>query len=180
MAQWIPKTAWKVSNLNKRYGVQYMQGGYGPQVEPVLSAYSAAGTTQSRVAQDLLMAALDSCAASASSDVFVMDLRDAAARRYAPLSSSAISPLHPHDVLSGAVLPLLPRNRDTARIFLITDTEDHHSNPHGGTEKTSASTSARAINVSAALRRWGYQDIIPVEGSAVALRLQALATAARQ
>lgn len=143
MAQWIPKTAWKVSNLNKRYGTPYMSTGYA-QLDPQsnLAAYAA---LQSSVSAEAIRNAV-----TAASGAVVIDVRTAIEQRRNPLSGAAVVALHPHDILSGAAGPVLPQDKSRAEMFVV------------------ASESQRAANACAALRRWGYANVSAVSVSAVA------------
>ncbi|KAK7198319.1 hypothetical protein NESM_000789800 [Novymonas esmeraldas] len=146
MAQWIPKTAWKVSNLNKRYGTPYVMGGYG-SLEPQrsLDAYtSLQHTVTSAAVRKACLAA-----GNASLGAVVIDVRSAPERRLRPLLSPSVVALHPHDVLSGAACPILPSNKEAAEMFVV------------------ASEAQRAVNTCTALRRWGYSRVSAVSVDAV-------------
>ncbi|KPI84655.1 hypothetical protein ABL78_6296 [Leptomonas seymouri] len=145
MAQWIPKTAWRVSNLNKRYGTLYMSKGYAaldPQCG--LDAYASLQHNVSSEAVRKLIAANGGLSAGA----VVIDVRSEAERRQQPIVSSAVVALHPHDILSGAAGPILPSHKSRAEMFVV------------------ASESQRAVNACAALRRWGYKNVLAVSASA--------------
>ncbi|KAG5487442.1 hypothetical protein LSCM1_07395 [Leishmania martiniquensis] len=146
MAQWIPKTAWKVSNLNKRYGAPYVAKGYTSlDPECSLDAYSSLQKTiTSADVRKVLLST--SCA---SSGALVIDVRSEPERRLQPLLSPAIVALHPHDILSGAACPILPSNKKTAEMFVM------------------ASEAQRAVNTCTALRRWGFSRVFVVSVGAV-------------
>lgn len=144
MAQWIPKTAWKASNLNKRYGTQYMSTGYAALDQQ--SSLDTYATLQSSVSAETIRKAVAAAAAGA----VVIDVRTAAQRQQLPLIGAAVVALHPHDVLSGAAGPLLPSDRSRAEMFVL------------------AAESQRAANMCAALRRWGYTNVSAVSAAAVA------------
>ncbi|AIN95333.1 hypothetical protein LPMP_040060 [Leishmania panamensis] len=146
MAQWIPKTAWTVSNLNKRYGVQYVTKGYA-SLDPKcnLDAYTS---LQHTVTSSYLKKALLSISCT-SPGALVIDVRSEPERRLRPLMFSAIVALHPHDILSGAACPILPSNKEKAEIFVM------------------ASEAQRAVNTCTALRRWGFSSVSAVSVDAV-------------
>ncbi|KPA73166.1 putative mitochondrial hypothetical protein [Leptomonas pyrrhocoris] len=147
MAQWIPKTAWKVSNLNKRYGTPYMSKGHAAlDPQHSLDAYASLLHNVSAEAIRNAIAAIGGLSAGA----VVVDVRNEAERRQQPLISSAVVALHPHDILSGAAAPILPTDKNRAEVFVA------------------ASDSQRAVNTCAALRRWGYTNVSAVSASAVA------------
>lgn len=147
MAQWIPKTAWKVSNLNKRYGQQYLTKGYKGE-GATLDAYAALHRDSS-LAEDgvgkRLAALLGTSSATARNPfpgAVVLDLRDVPERRLRPLSASPlVAAVHPHDLISGAAAPILPSSKAEAELFVV------------------ASDTQRAVNGSAALRRMGYARV---------------------
>lgn len=157
MAQWIPKTAWKVSNLNKRYGTPYVTQGYAA-LEPgcSLDAYAAAQHTVPATAVAKVLRAV----ADASPGAVVIDVRSEPERRLRPLASAAVVPLHPHDVLSGAANPILPRSAAGAELFVV------------------AVEPQRAVNTCTALRRWGFSNVSAVSVDAVADAIAAAETAA--
>lgn len=153
MAQWIPKTAWKVANLNKRYGTPYMSKGYAaldPQCS--LDAYAS---LQHNVSAETIRNAVTAIGGAAAGAV-VIDVRNEAERRRQPILSTAVVALHPHDILSGAAGPILPADQARAELFVL------------------ASEMQRAANTCAALRRWGYTNVSAVSATAV---VEALAEA---
>lgn len=141
MAQWIPKTAWKVTNLNKRYGQQYVtRGTLSSNAEHSLVSYASA-THQEETRDEVLKSFMERRSAPENPlpGTCFIDVRDDAERRQFPLSSELAVPLHPHDILSGAANPLLPWQKEKSELFVI------------------SSSSQRAVNALAALRRWGYR-----------------------
>jgi hypothetical protein len=163
MAQYIPKTAWKVNNLAKRYGAGFV--GLHNQRTPVSPPGFFASTTQpntfmfdsegynskmydaqqlqSRVASAMQVAAGRRATSSSS----FIDLRDETERQMLPLPF-AVS-LHHHDLLSGACQPLLPTDT-SVEIFVI------------------ASARQRAVNGFNALRRWGYHNVVVADAASLA------------
>jgi rhodanese-related sulfurtransferase len=147
MAQWIPKTAWKVANLNKRYGTPYMTKGYAAlDSQCSLDAYASLQHDVSAQAIRSAIAAVGGPDAGA----VVIDVRSDAERRRQPIVASAVVALHPHDILSGAAAPVLPSNNSKAELFVL------------------SSESQRAVNTCVALRRWGYTNVSAVSPSVVA------------
>lgn len=157
MAQWVPKTAWRVSNLNKRYGQPYVTRGnfFSEQTECYSASYASA-FHQKRAREKIIEAcraaqktnAGQTSAREALPGTCLIDVRDASERRRITLPLAV--PVHPHDLLSGAALPLLPWDKNQAKLFVV------------------ASTDQRGVNALAALRRWGYNDvnILDVEAAA--------------
>ncbi|EPY24911.1 hypothetical protein AGDE_11863 [Angomonas deanei] len=156
MAQWIPKTAWKVSNLNKRYGTPYLSGGKYPHLQPELQlesyAVSLGGKTDQVSIQKKILAALTPNPAGGNPypGAVVIDLRDLSERTLEPLESPAVVSLHHHDLLSGAALPILPRDKANAELFLVSP------------------NSQRAVNSMTALRQWGYRKVYIADASVIA------------
>lgn len=105
MAQWVPKTAWKVSNLNKRYGPSYITSGYA---SPGTFNYAPFAHTTDSLKKKL----------SASKGLVMIDVRDLAERRRHPVPNAV--PIHHHDLLSGAACPILPRQKEISELFIIT------------------------------------------------------------
>ncbi|ESL08773.1 hypothetical protein TRSC58_03519 [Trypanosoma rangeli SC58] len=105
MAQWIPKTAWRVSNLNKRYGPSYLTAGHIP-----LSTFDRAPSLYDAMT---LQAKL-----SGAEGLVMIDVRDFAERHRHPIPGAVA--LHPHDLLSGAACPILPQQKEAAELFLVT------------------------------------------------------------
>ncbi|EPY35878.1 hypothetical protein STCU_00074 [Strigomonas culicis] len=163
MAQWIPKTAWKVSNLNKRYGTPYVAGGHSSTqtADHALAAYYSLHTDkvlQSDLSKKILAALQpDPATGNRYPGAVVIDLRDRAERRHQPLPPAAALALHPHDILSGAAVPLLP-SKGEAELFLV------------------AANRQRAVNTSAALRRWGYSRITVVSYDVASEAMKGLET----
>ncbi|CAG9567656.1 conserved hypothetical protein [Leishmania major strain Friedlin] len=153
MAQWIPKTAWKVSNLNKRYGAPYVAKGYA-SLDPrcSLDAYSSFQQTVTSADMKKALLSID----STSSGALVIDVRSEPERRLRPLLSPAIVALHPHDILSGAACPILPSNKERAEMFVV------------------ASEAQRAVNACTALRRWGFSRVTAVSVDAVSEAIAAV------
>ncbi|KAG5511608.1 hypothetical protein JKF63_07204 [Porcisia hertigi] len=146
MAQWIPKTAWKVSNLNKRYGPSYVTKGYvSLDPECSINAYSSLQSTKTSV--DVRKALLST--GCTPSGPLLIDVRSASERRLRPLLSPKIVTLHPHDILSGAARPILPTDVESAELFVI------------------ASEMQRAVNTCTALRRWGFSNVSAVSVDSV-------------
>ncbi|KAG5512147.1 hypothetical protein GH5_07625 [Leishmania sp. Ghana 2012 LV757] len=146
MAQWIPKTAWMVSNLNKRYGLPYVAKGY-TSLDPECSLDAYSSLQQTMTSADVKKALLST--RCASSGALVIDVRSEPERRLRPLLSPVIVALHPHDILSGAACPILPSNKEMAEMFVM------------------ASEAQRAVNTCTALRRWGYSRVFVVNVDAV-------------
>ncbi|CCW66643.1 unnamed protein product [Phytomonas sp. Hart1] len=154
MAQWIPKTAWKVSNLNKRYGRQYLLKGY-PNLESgesFLSSYTSLHDEKSlgkASMREKIMKALQINEETPFPEAFIIDLRDRSEREHEPLNSRAVLVLHVHDILSGAALPILPERKSQTEIFLV------------------ASNAQRGVNGAAAIRRWGYQNVSVLDAATI-------------
>lgn len=152
MAQWIPKTAWKVTNLNKRYGQQYMtRGSKGDGA--ALEAYASLNG-QSLLAKDELRKRLRVIAAGGGNatqrnpfpGAVVLDLRDSSEQRLHPLNfSPLVVSVHPHDLISGAVAPILPHDTNATELFLV------------------ATATQRAVIASASLRHMGYHNVSIVD-----------------
>ncbi|GET85608.1 hypothetical protein, conserved [Leishmania tarentolae] len=153
MAQWIPKTAWKVSNLNKRYGAPYVAKGF-PSLDPKCSLDAYCSLQQTVTSADVKRALFS--IGCTSSGALVIDVRSEPERRLRPLLSPAIVALHPHDILSGAACPILPSNKEMAEIFVV------------------ASEAQRAVNACTALRRWGFAGVSPVSVEAVSEAIAAV------
>lgn len=161
MAQWIPKTAWKITNLNKRYGQPYVtRGGASGADGPVMDAYASLHG-ETLLGKDEVQRRLKAHMATAEKQQFpgalVLDLRDSSERRLRPLSfSELVISAHPHDLMSGAVAPILPYDKQAAELFLV------------------ATETQRGVNASAALRRMGYRNvsILDFETASAALTVQ--------
>eukprot|EP00796_Vickermania_ingenoplastis_P010661 gene10661-7407_t len=141
MAQWIPKTAWKVSNLNKRYGQQYLLGGSRASLDEDNHLVSYATALHQKMAREKVAEVLSSSMHHRGNPLpgsCLIDVRDDSERRSFPLPPQSAVPIHPHDLLSGAAAPLLPWNKDECELFVI------------------SASPQRAVNSLAALRRWGY------------------------
>nr|CCD11995.1 unnamed protein product [Trypanosoma congolense IL3000] len=130
MSQWVPKTAWKVSNLNKRYGPGYVTSGF--------TTKGKYGVTGMLFNTHKLRERL-----SSTRDIVIIDVRDAAERRFCPVSCSVA--LHYHDLLSGAACPILPQQKEASELFILSNDE------------------RRGFNSAAALRRWGYNNVTSVD-----------------
>ncbi|EAN96123.1 hypothetical protein C3747_284g20 [Trypanosoma cruzi] len=104
MAQWIPKTAWRVSNLNKRYGPSYITSGDVP-----LSTFGRAPI----VYDATMLKKKLSCAEG----LVMIDVRDALEQQRYPVPCAVA--LHHHDLLSGAACPILPREKESSELFII-------------------------------------------------------------
>lgn len=177
MAQWIPKTAWKISNLNKRYGQQYaLLGAVGEdrlsETESYVASFARIAVHQKAIREKLLKA-LKSCRTKTEENFFpgscIIDVREQVDQQQFPLTfSRSISPhsattsslssetafypslvvsLHPHDLLSGAAGPLLPGNKRKSVLFVLADS--NYENKF---------SEQRAVNALVALRRWGYHN----------------------
>jgi hypothetical protein len=161
MAQWIPKTQWRLSNLNKLYGLSEIglhnagkASGFrpGPQRDgpfmgmpyrPVPAVRKqAAGQTEAPSAFDeqreMLQRAYDA-------EVPFVDIRDEYEVSRSPLRKALV--FHHHDLLSGACNDILPPARKEAHLVLV------------------ASTEQRAVNGFKALRRWGFRNVVVVVDS---------------
>ncbi|KAH8604239.1 hypothetical protein ERJ75_001754600 [Trypanosoma vivax] len=108
MAQWIPKTAWKVSNLNKRYGPSYDISG--------LASSWIYGHTGATFDGKSLRERLSRRGCSP-----IIDLRDCAERSLYPVEGSVA--LHHHDLLSGAACPILPQKKESAELYVLASSE---------------------------------------------------------
>lgn len=201
MAQWIPKTAWKVSNLNKRYGEQYVVQGAigGGEVSSLGSsvvAFAAAAIHQKK-AREKFFKTLKLSRERTLENPFpgscLIDVREQREQLQFPLTlcstfsssaagttaspqpffsqrasssfSSLIISLHPHDILSGAAAPLLPRNKRKAELFVVA------SSMGGG---TTMNPPQRAMNALAALHRWGYRNCYVLDYETAASLLDVL------
>lgn len=177
MAQWIPKTAWKISNLNKRYGQQYaLLGAAGRDSLSEAESYAASFATTAahqKSAREKLRKILKSCRRKTGENFFpgscIIDVREQVEQQQFPLTfyrssspysaasssftsdtasySSLVVSLHPHDLLSGAAAPLLPGNKRESVLFVLADSNGENK-----------FLEQRAINALAALRRWGYHN----------------------
>jgi hypothetical protein len=151
MAQWIPKTAWRLQNLNSLYGTANI----GLHIDGVTRAklpYKA-GPSQAvplTVAVPFSQHTRGSGEASSSEGqqylatahrrgVPFLDLRDRFAAETSPVAGA--TPVHVHDLLSGACNTILPKDRD-AEIVLVSDNHQ------------------RGLNAIRALQRWGFDRII--------------------
>ena len=162
MAQWIPKTAWRMNNLNRTYGVAelglhttapglragvprpppFFAAPYRP-VRAVLSATgsSAAAASEMDAARAALKRAYDA-------QVPFIDLRDEYDVAQKPVQRALV--LHPHDLLSGACNEILPQDKANALIVVF------------------AASEQRAVNGLRALRRWGYENVVVTSDAVVA------------
>lgn len=156
MAQWIPKTAWKVSSLNKRYGPQYsLKPNQAKNIfvgdECTLDARSTDTGESSRAKVVAQLANIVSGKPQPSTtqlnrgnvykSVSFIDTRPSAERRLMPLDSNVAVALHPHDILSGAAVPILPWNKAETELFVV------------------SSEAQRSANVCSALNRFGYTRV---------------------
>jgi hypothetical protein len=146
MAQWIPKTAGLVNNLNKRYGHGYVglvtkAAAAGPP-----NFFSSTKQPQRYILDEFLNSRCYSNDELARK-YFVeqrpfLDLRDVAERQFEPLTNAFAA--HHHDLLSGALVPILPVDK-SSEIFVV------------------ASSRQRGVNGFNALSRWGYQNVVVVD-----------------
>ncbi|KAH9601289.1 hypothetical protein LSM04_000142 [Trypanosoma melophagium] len=113
MAQWIPKTAWKVSNLNKRYGPSYITSGY--------SSDTIFGRVQTMHDSLKLQQTL-----SSQKGLVMIDVRDSSERRLHPVPGAVA--LHHHDLLSGAACPILPPQKEESELFIVTSSQQRGVN----------------------------------------------------
>lgn len=137
MAQYIPKTAWRVSNLSKRYGSANVHSpSYFPSrhVSPTSVLSVEAGNSKQYDAAALLERYNER-------RVSFLDVRDAVEQRVEPLRSAV--PLHLHDILSGAAKYVLPTQKEAEVVVVV----------------SGAVGSQRGANAFHALRRWGYENI---------------------
>lgn len=148
MAQYIPKTAWKVNNIAHRYGAAYV--GLG-KVQPNFFA-STRQPSQFFIASEgfnskhYTPAQLQERVSTALQNSALIDLRDRYEREADPLTNAL--ELHHHDVLSGACCPLLPSDKSTELIVV-------------------AAARQRAVNGFNALQQWGYHNVVVVDSQAL-------------
>jgi hypothetical protein len=153
MAQWVPKTAWRISNINKQYGVGHVgleTGAVAKNTAPVPflaataqptravwgDAGSSGGASEAALLQRLYRRGAP-----------FIDLRDADEAARFPLRNAVA--LHHHDLLSGACCDVLPADKDGAELVIF------------------ASGRQRAVNGFNALRRWGYHNVVVTDFDAV-------------
>lgn len=169
MAQWIPKTSWRLSNLNKLYGLSeiglhnadktqhvYKAGKQVPlpflavPVRPVPSAFRRKGNGAAAAGDDDFSQLRAMLKTAYDAEVPFLDLRDEydINQSGGPLKKALV--LHHHDLLSGACNDILPQDRKNAHIVLI------------------ASSNQRAVNGFKALKRWGFDSVVVTDGEAVA------------
>jgi rhodanese-related sulfurtransferase len=146
MAQWVPKTAWRVVSLTRTYGPQEIGIAadhkgvavkstapfFAMSIQKPLRALGFDSTTKGNLSNSALLKQL------ARRKVPFVDLREDFAVRSSPI---AALPLHPHDLLSGACNDILPEDKD-AIIVVVADTH------------------RRALSGFDALRRHGYDNVI--------------------
>lgn len=150
MAQWVPKTAWRVCNLNKRYGQPYLLGGnaISEEADQYLASYATMASRSTKAkskALRVIAAAHNVSQLNPTPGTCVIDVRQHSERKELPLSSSLVVPLHPHDILSGAANPLLPYDKVKTKLFIV------------------SSSTQRGVNVLSSLRRWGYHQCTVVD-----------------
>ena len=146
MAQWVPKTAWRLTNLNKRYGPAYL--GLGPQPpntfaateQPTKFVLESEGFNSKHYSSSELREKYN------CGNVAFIDLRSKHEQCALPLLKATA--LHPHDLLSGACNAILPQNKE-AELFLV------------------ATNRRRCVNGFNALRRWGFANVVVVDFGAV-------------
>lgn len=138
MAQWVPRTAWKLSNLNKRYGYSFLgvfAKGVGASEVPRGFACRQPSTASEALLKNLYL-----------KGVPFIDVRDPGEAALRPISGSVS--LHLHDLVSGACCSILPEDR-TSEIVVF------------------ASLHQRAVNAYNALKYWGYDNVIVTDVSSV-------------
>mgnify|MGYP001576593424 CR=1 FL=1 len=127
MAQWVPRTAWRVANLNKTYGAAYV--GLQSTEAPVTGSFLSVTLTRPMAA--LFPGREESSRTNlikqlAAKQIPFIDLRDEIPRRHEPIVATKSLPhvmaLHPHDLLSGACREILPVDRN-AILVVVADTE---------------------------------------------------------
>ncbi|CCW65832.1 unnamed protein product [Phytomonas sp. EM1] len=154
MSQWIPKTAWKVSNLNKRYGQQYIPKGYPVAQGGELLSSSHTSLYDERALKkecvgENFMTTLKVSDANLLSEATIIDLREHSVSQREPLGLPSVLVLHLHDLLSGAALPLLPERKAQSELFLV------------------APNTHRAMNGAIGMRRWGYSNVSIVNAATI-------------
>lgn len=154
MAQYVPKTAWKVNNLTQRYGAAFV----GTKVQSPTDFFSSTKQPQKYVLQsesfnskhynanELQKKLLD-----ASKKFALIDVRDSREAQFAPIAGAVH--VHHHDVLSGACVPLLPSDR-SAEMFVVADARQ------------------RSVNTFNALQRLGYSNVVVMDSAAAFNALQ--------
>eukprot|EP00331_Platyophrya_macrostoma_P008871 CAMPEP_0176415434 /NCGR_PEP_ID=MMETSP0127-20121128/5807_1 /TAXON_ID=938130 /ORGANISM="Platyophrya macrostoma, Strain WH" /LENGTH=154 /DNA_ID=CAMNT_0017795435 /DNA_START=66 /DNA_END=530 /DNA_ORIENTATION=- len=154
MAQFVPKTAWKVNNLTQRYGAAFV----GTKVQSPQDFFSSTRQPQKYVvasesfnSKHYSSTELSKKLQEALRQFALIDVRDEPEARHAPIKGS--TQLHHHDILSGACLPLLPRDRN-AEIFVV------------------ASARQRSVNAFNALHRLGYENVVVMDAEAAFRALQ--------
>ena len=170
MAQWIPKTAWKLSNLNKVYGVgeiglhvqgagaagPYRQGVAAPvpfhaqayyPVPHVGAVADSNAVTTTAAAGSIDQEQLAMLKRAYEAHVPFIDVRDE--HEIAQKALKHALQLHHHDLLSGACNHILPRDRRRARLVVF------------------SSSQQRSVNAYRALRRWGFQSVVIADAAAV-------------
>ena len=151
MAQWIPKTAWKANNLNKRYGFDFV-GVFSPGSKvpgtsvPPPNFFSSTSQPQRYVLDEFRNTRCYTNAEIAQKYFTeqrpFLDVRDDVERQFEPLKNAVGA--HHHDLLSGAMCPVLPNDR-SSEIFVV------------------ASSRQRGVNGFNALRRWGYTNVVVID-----------------
>jgi hypothetical protein len=178
MAQWVPKTAWKVQSLNSVYGIGelglhttpprvYKAGTRRPVpyfASPFRPVPSVFAPTAAAVSSASASAATDKAPAEDPVRADFANLRSQLKAAYAARVpfidlrddfESERKPLkralrlHHHDLLSGAANEILPQDRANAQIVVF------------------ASTQQRVLNGYRALRRHGFQAVTVTNASVV-------------
>jgi hypothetical protein len=146
MAQWIPKTAGVTNNINKRYGHAFL-GLINKRTAPGPPNFFSSTQQPQRYVLEEFQNSRCYSAGELAAKYFTeqrpfLDLRDEPEKVFEPLSRAA--PMHHHDLLSGAAVPILPADKNS-EIFVV------------------ASSRQRGVNGFNALVRWGYKNIVVVD-----------------
>lgn len=179
MAQYVPKTAWKVSNLTKRYGAGFVGLNSGRPMAGGSKEYFVASRQPSKFILDSEGYNSKSYSASQLEERIAAAIhansgerRITGEEKQPPSSPAAAAAacsfidlrddaertmlpfpfavaLHHHDLLSGACRPLLPTDV-SSEIFVI------------------ATARQRAVNGFNALRRWGYANVVVADAASLA------------
>lgn len=155
MAQWIPKTAWRVSSLNKRYGKQYTFGGSPKPLEENALGFCTASQGIKVASNELETSLLSSQSSLSNGGSIFIDIRSLPERQHKPLSSPLVVTLHAHDILSGAAIPVLPENKSTSKLYVV------------------STNVQRSVSTCIVLQRWGYLDVSYMDPCAVLRTLHA-------
>lgn len=197
MAQWIPKTAWKISNLNKRYGQQYVvQNAIGGERMSDLGSYAVSYATaamhQEKVREKLLKT-LQSSRATTSQNPFpgacIIDVRELNEQWQFPLrlplkysSSSSLfssqSFFHSSSSSSSPwVVSIHPHDILSGGAAPLLPTNKGKAELFivaSSTKNYSSRPAQRAVNAVAALRRWGYHNCFVLDYDVAVSLLDAL------